>query len=480
LAQAQSSPGKQTGLTNPGFEEPRGKEARFSFAPTMPGWKTTDKEFEIWGSGFEGVVAHEGSQFVELNAWIDGTLYQDSKGIQPGSLLEFTFAHRGRSGKDTMKLTIIDLGADNALGGGDDTVLFTKQYTTGKEAWAVYDSTKEKQIKALGNTVRFAYGAISSAGGSIGAGNFLDAANFGVGVVSMDLTQKPQDLSGEYVISAKAVEGDCLAIWTYGNIVAYVGPEQTWTLKKLSDDGEKRIYSLAQKGQYLSVKDGKLVPSKTPGQWVVWDNGGAYSIMWYEDATKGANCLSLIKKGDGYAPLLAGHAHYSLELARNNGGKGNAHQLWELTKGLKANAPAAAAPSPSSYKAQVQWGGPSAPWQEPAVWVIGGRKDQAVVGLDIKSTDGGKTLTGTMTYAGEGPIRLKAVMNPKQPNYKAQVQWGAESSPWVDQGSWVVGGRKDQSVIALQIKSADGGKTLTGTTTYAGEQPIAFKAEIAK
>ena len=126
LAQAQSSPGKQTGLTNPGFEEPRGKEASFAFAATMPGWKTTDKEFEIWSTGFEGVAAHEGTQFVELNAWIDGTLYQDSKGIQPGSVLEFTFAHRGRSGKDSMKLTITELGADNSLDGGDDTVLFTR------------------------------------------------------------------------------------------------------------------------------------------------------------------------------------------------------------------------------------------------------------------------------------------------------------------------------------------------------------------
>jgi hypothetical protein len=185
FAQAQSSTGKQTGLTNPGFEEPRGKEASFAFAATMPGWKTTDKEFEIWSSGFEKVAAHEGTQFVELNAWIDGILYQDSTGIEAGSVLEFTFAHRGRSGEDTMKLTITDLGADNSLAGGDDTVLFTKEYSTGKDAWAVYDSTKEKQIKALGNTVRFAYGAIKSATGEIGAGNFLDAANFGIGVVTM-------------------------------------------------------------------------------------------------------------------------------------------------------------------------------------------------------------------------------------------------------------------------------------------------------
>jgi hypothetical protein len=200
-AQAPSSPGKQSGLTNPGFEEPRGKEGSFTFAAAMPGWKTTDKEFEIWSSGFEGVAAHEGNQFVELNAWIDGILYQDSTGIEAGSVLEFTFAHRGRVGEDTMKLTITDLGADNSLGGGDDTMLFTKEYTTGKDAWAVYSSTKEAQFKALGNTVRFAYGAISSAGGSIGAGNFLDAANFGIGVVSNPKTKgKPT----EHVFGEKA------------------------------------------------------------------------------------------------------------------------------------------------------------------------------------------------------------------------------------------------------------------------------------
>ena len=184
LAQAQSSTGQQTGLTNPGFEEPRVKEASFALVETMPGWKTTDTHFEIWSSGFLGVAAHEGTQFAELNAYIDGTLYQDSTGIQRGSVLEFTFAHRGRNGDDAMKLTITDLGADNALGGGDDTVLFTKEYTTGKDAWAVYDSTNEQKIKALGNTVRFAYGAVSAAGGNLGQGNLLDAADFGVGVVS--------------------------------------------------------------------------------------------------------------------------------------------------------------------------------------------------------------------------------------------------------------------------------------------------------
>ncbi len=145
--------------------------------------------------------------------------------------------------------------------------------------------------------------------------------------------EQAKDISGSYVISAHAVEGDSLHIWTYGNIVAYKGQDVTWTLKKLADDGEKRIYSIGTGDKYLSVKNGKLAASKEAGKWVVWDNGGLFSIMWYEDETKGANCLSLIKKGDGFATAVEGHAHHALELARNNaGGKGNKHQLWSLTK----------------------------------------------------------------------------------------------------------------------------------------------------
>ena len=51
-AQAQSSTGQQSGLTNPGFEEPQVKEGSYVLVETMPGWKTTDTHFEIWGRGF--------------------------------------------------------------------------------------------------------------------------------------------------------------------------------------------------------------------------------------------------------------------------------------------------------------------------------------------------------------------------------------------------------------------------------------------
>ena len=171
---------------NLSFEEPEIRQSSFALVSTIPGWKTSDRAFEIWSTGFLGVTAHDGDQFVELNAHEDGVLYKESAGIERNEVLEFSFAHRGRNGDDTLKLTITDLGADNVDGGGDDQELFTKEYTTGKDAWAVYNSTTETAIKAIGNKVRFAYTAVYATGGNgpdKSEGNFLDAAEFGVGVV---------------------------------------------------------------------------------------------------------------------------------------------------------------------------------------------------------------------------------------------------------------------------------------------------------
>ena len=172
---------------NPGFEEPRIQKGAFEFRKRIPGWKTTNELFEIWSTGFLGVGAYDGDQFVELNAMEEGTLFQDRASIAQDEVIEFSFAHRGRNGDDTLKLTIIDLGADNVEGGDDDQQLFTREYTTGKDAWAVYNSLAEPSIKAFGNKVRFAYTAIRATGGK-GAdnteGNFLDSVEFGVGVVT--------------------------------------------------------------------------------------------------------------------------------------------------------------------------------------------------------------------------------------------------------------------------------------------------------
>jgi hypothetical protein len=171
-------------LVNGGFEEPAFGAGSNSYPTTIPGWQTTDRSFEIWGSGFLGVPAYEGIQFAELNAFVFGTLYQDLTGIAAGTLLGFETAHRGRAGVDTMNLTISDLGADNALGGAGsnaDTILFSKNYSDGTDAWGFYTSATESAIIAQGNTTRYAFTAVSAVGGS-SVGNFLDGVAFGQGV----------------------------------------------------------------------------------------------------------------------------------------------------------------------------------------------------------------------------------------------------------------------------------------------------------
>ena len=182
---ATSTSEAQAGLINGSFELPDlGTNPVYQFLPSaqVPGWQTTDSAIEIWTNGYSGVFADKGKQFAEINANINGTLFQEVSGIAAGSELGFTFLHRARQGTDVMALTITDLGLDNLFGSADDTVLFTKQYSATTSAWVHNTNAGEAPIIALGNSIRFAYSAISTGSGSPSIGNFLDAADFGVGV----------------------------------------------------------------------------------------------------------------------------------------------------------------------------------------------------------------------------------------------------------------------------------------------------------
>jgi hypothetical protein len=127
---------------------------------------------------------------------------------------------------------------------------------------------------------------------------------------------------------------------------------------------------------------------------------------------------------------------------------------------------------------QNQWGGSSAPWHEGGMWVLGCRSGQNVVALDIESGDGGKSFAGTMTYAGEGPIGFKATLTQSN-TYLVENQWGGSSAPWHPGGTWVIGCRVNQNVVAVNIESSDQGASLVGTMKYAGEGPIGFKSQQA-
>jgi hypothetical protein len=180
-------------LINGSFEAPTVGAKSILYSLEIPGWKTTDTKFEIWSSGARYLWdAFDGNQYAELNYLQAATLYQEVAGIAAGQRVGFQFAHRARPAKDdtaaeratdrvdTMNFTLTDLGANGLFGDGDDTVLFTKNYSDHTTAWGFYTAANEAPIITLGHTVRFAYTAVDSAAPSYG--NFLDAADFGVGV----------------------------------------------------------------------------------------------------------------------------------------------------------------------------------------------------------------------------------------------------------------------------------------------------------
>jgi hypothetical protein len=125
-----------------------------------------------------GVSAYHGVNFAELNANYTSTLYQDVNGLGDYESINWHFAHRGRDGVDTMRLTITDLGWDQVWGGGNDTVLYTSEFSAGTAQWEVHYGT----ITSIGNLTRFAFEAVSATGGNT-QGNFIDWCDFGPGVV---------------------------------------------------------------------------------------------------------------------------------------------------------------------------------------------------------------------------------------------------------------------------------------------------------
>ncbi len=169
---------------------PDGYNQSFGSAPTLSrqyqetatdmGWLTTasDGRIEIWQSGHSSVSSAEGGQFAEINATTNAALYQDVT-IDLSGLVDFSFLHRGRSGTDTIEVTITYFGLDGELGGGDDQVMVQKQYSTGNAAWVEY--TEQDQFTSVEDGVyRFSFEAVSSTGNDLSFGNFIDDVNFGV------------------------------------------------------------------------------------------------------------------------------------------------------------------------------------------------------------------------------------------------------------------------------------------------------------
>lgn len=133
---------------------------------TVPGWETTapDGKIEIWSSGFNGVPAHEGRQFFEINAnfYPNAALFQ-TLCLEPNSTIRWSVYHRGRAGVDVARVRI---------GASVSTATEQAIMTTGNTQWAYYSGTYH--VPAGQTSTVFVFEAVSTASGNSSVGNFLD------------------------------------------------------------------------------------------------------------------------------------------------------------------------------------------------------------------------------------------------------------------------------------------------------------------
>jgi gliding motility-associated-like protein len=154
---------------NGGFEIPNQSAGTMSMyhENQVPGWETTasDHLLEFWGSGFLGVPAYEGNQFVEINATQFAALFQDIP-TTPGDTMVWSFAHRARAGIDVIRVKI------GSPGNTTDHGTFSSPTTEWQIKSGIY-------VVPPGITIsRFEFEAISTGSGSISVGNFIDAVKF--------------------------------------------------------------------------------------------------------------------------------------------------------------------------------------------------------------------------------------------------------------------------------------------------------------
>ncbi|MBK8483207.1 MAG: gliding motility-associated C-terminal domain-containing protein [Saprospiraceae bacterium] len=160
-------------------------------------WSTTatDQQIEIWGSGFGGVPAYSGNQFVELNANMVSTLFQNFTAAL-GGRVQISFAHRGRAGTDVLSVEIGPVGGIlQNLG----------NFSADRNAWKY--NTINYTFPDTGKTnYTLRFKSVSAAGGAT-VGNFLDAISISLPQPSASFTiiqpNCPNDQNGIIKIQGK-------------------------------------------------------------------------------------------------------------------------------------------------------------------------------------------------------------------------------------------------------------------------------------
>lgn len=157
-------------LQNPSFElnDPAGPGApNFEIITngSVVGWDSTTGEIELWDSNFNGVPARQGNVFAEMNANVNGTLYQNICLIN-GEPIGWTFAHRARAGGAVTQTARFQVANS---GGTVLQTLAVQASTTANQIWNV--NTGTATYTGASGLQRVQFNTLDA--GSFG--NFLDA-----------------------------------------------------------------------------------------------------------------------------------------------------------------------------------------------------------------------------------------------------------------------------------------------------------------
>ncbi|SFU48608.1 gliding motility-associated C-terminal domain-containing protein [Pustulibacterium marinum] len=140
----------------------------------IQGWRTTaaDGQIEVWPTpNFEDVPGYSGDQFIELNANLEGGVYQDYE-TPAATTFTYSFAHRARRSGGLDVCRILSGSPDDDL--ADYTVVGT--FSADNTSWVVNTGTFTTPDDQP--VTRFIFEAVSTVTNDNSVGNFLDAVSF--------------------------------------------------------------------------------------------------------------------------------------------------------------------------------------------------------------------------------------------------------------------------------------------------------------
>jgi hypothetical protein len=167
-------------FANGSFETPviAASSSSMVLTANVTGWSNNvESVIEIWSTGYNGVTADVGNQFVKLNA---GSIYRTFCSNGLGGNINWTIKHRGRAGVDVAE---VKFGATLA------TLSTVATLSDNNSAWGNYSGTYT--IPGGQTTIVLAITPISSTGG-LNFGNFIDD-------IQIIITQNCIDSDGDSV-----------------------------------------------------------------------------------------------------------------------------------------------------------------------------------------------------------------------------------------------------------------------------------------